>query len=1334
MPQGSDTFRPIHARTSVNPRPLVFLALLLALPAAGAAQPAARIADLTTAGYTGSVPGQFALFAGVTYFRARDEANGFELWRTDGTAAGTRLVEDLVPGPDSSSPRAFTVAGDRLFFVAAGTLWKTDGTSAGTVRVQPGLRDPLDLVALDGILYFTVDQPGFGRELWRTDGTTDGTSMVKDILPGPVGAYPWFTVAFQGALYFGAIGPEGDEVWTSDGTEAGTVLVRDLVPGPAGSDPLHLTVAGGLLFFTADDDVNGREVWKTDGTGAGTVMVLDIAPGAFGQIPSMTPAAVGSRIFFGADDGVAGSEPWVSDGTIAGTFRLRDVQPGAAPSFPVAFTAVGDAAYFTADDGSNGTEVWRSDGSSAGTAMLGPVSAGSETPYGLTSWGGALFFSADDGTHGRELWRADGTALTLFDLNPGPLGSESDAIYPAGDAFYLGATPAGQDPALSFGEPWISDGTPAGTHLLAALQPGASSSMSYGVAFADAYYFLLSQPATGYELWRSDGTAAGTQLFLDLWPGPQSGFPASFVVKGGLLYFLGRDAAGAALFRTDGTPTGTSVVKRFPEDAGGTGVRPMVLAGDRLFLIASTSAAGPELWTSDGTEAGTVLVRDLNPGPTGSLARELTPLGQSVLFVAFDGAAFGLFASDGTTPGTVRLTPATAASPSGLVAAGGRVFFIDDDPTHGREPWVTDGSAAGTGLLGDLVPGPGGSLPFGFVALGGGVVFTALHPSAGHELWHSDGTPGGTALVADLVPGPAGSSPSGLVATGAFVFFAADDGITGREPWRTDGTPAGTSRLADLWPGADSSLSTLGARGAWGGAALFAAATPGRGAELFRTDGTPAGTRLVQDIGPGESSAGIEADGPGNELTPAAGRLFFRAVDEAGREPWSLLPELAVGDATAVEGALATFTVVLEPPVDRPVSVAFATADLTATAGSDYVPVSGTLTFAPGEASRTVAVTLLDDGLVEGQERFALTLGAAQAAYVRDGSGIGSIADDDAAPALSVGDAAVDEGDAGQTTATFVVTRTGSTASATVVPYATFDGTAIAGSGNDFQHVSGDLTFPPGVATRTVDVPVLGDVADEPDERFLLVIGPAPGATIARGVGYGTIRDDDGADVRLRELGHGATVREHLPAGAAPVEQLYLIVRDPHGSCEIVLDEASGDLGDAGPLLQRVAPDLSTVLQESVPAGAGPARSLRMVNDLDVPLVSYVRVRSAGCTTDCGDDDVYRLRVRDTTGRVPRFNASGGQATVVLLQNRSDGALAASVTYWKDDGTEGSSPLVTIPPRGIAVVPTPSLSVGDSGSLTVAHDGAYGALAGKAVALDPRTGLAFDTPLETRPR
>lgn len=1313
-------------------RPLLFCAASL-LAASAHAQPAARMADLTTVGYTGSVPGGFTQFGNAVYFRASDDANGSELFRTDGTTEGTGLLVDVLPGPALfAAPQRFSVAGGRLLFVGGASLWRTDGTAAGTALVTDRPRDPRDLAVRDGILYFSAIDEAHGRELWRSDGTDAGTYMVKDIRPGVPGSAPLYLVARGDAVYFAAVAAEGDELWRSDGTEAGTVLVRDIRPGPASASPRNLAVAGGTIFFTAYTDAFGFELWTSDGTFAGTTLVADIWPGDLGQGPAVVFGVAGARVYFQAEDGATGREPWTSDGTTAGTFRVADLRAGGGSSEPVAFTAAGGGVYFVADDGTNGYEVWRTDGTSAGTAMLGPAAASGQIPYGLTAFEGALYFSCDDGVHGTELWRADGAALTLLDLNPGPLGSMPDSLRVAGDALYFGAVPVGGDPALSFGEPWISDGTLAGSRMLRALRPAASSSMSYGVAYGGAYYFLLTQPATGFELWRSDGTAAGTQLFLDLWPGPQSGFPASFVVKNGLLYFFGRDAAGAALWRTDGTAGGTTAVKRFPEDAGGTGAPPMVLAGDRLFLVAATSATGAELWTSDGTEAGTVPVADLNTGPSGAIVTELTALGDRVVFRALSAGSFGLWRSDGTAAGTVRLTPASASSsPRSVTTAGGRAFFVEADATHGDELWATDGTVAGTALVRDVDPGPGSSLPDTLAALGASVLFSARDAAGGRELWRSDGTAGGTVRVADIRPGAAGSDPSRLSSNGAFVVFDADDGVSGREPWRTDGTVQGTFRLADVWAGPGSSMFHPSRGAAWGGLTFFAAATPGHGAELWRTDGTAVGTRLVQEIGPGESSAGIPFDGPGGGLTPAAGRLFFRAVDEAGLEPWSLLPELSVSDAAAAEGGTATFTIALEPPVERPVTVAFATADLTATAGPDYAAASGTLTFAPGQASRTVAVTLVGDGLDEGDERFTLTLASPQGAFVRDGTGVGTIVDDDAPPSVSVSDAAVDEGDAGQTTATFTVTRTGSLAAPTVVSYATFDGTA---DTSDFVHASGDLTFAAGVATRTVDVRVLGDLADEPDERFLLVAGPVSGASIARGVGYGTIRDDDGGAIGLRELAPGTTLRERLTPGPGPVENLYVLVRPPHGSVEVALDEASGDLGDAGPLLQEVAPDLASVLGSSTAAGVGFARSLRLVNTLDVPLLSYVRVRSAGCTTGCGADDVYRLRVSDTTGRIPRFNAAGGQTTVVLLQNRSDASVAARVTYWTDAGGEDWTAAVDVPARGVAVVPPPFFVVGGTGSVTVAHDGPLGALAGKAVGLDPATGLAFDTPLETAPR
>jgi len=127
-------------------------------------------------------------------------------------------------------------------------------------------------------------------------------------------------------------------------------------------------------------------------------------------------------------------------------------------------------------------------------------------------------------------------------------------------------------------------------------------------------------------------------------------------------------------------------------------------------------------------------------------------------------------------------------------------------------------------------------------------------------------------------------------------------------------------------------------------------------------------------------------------------------------------------------------------------------------------------------------------------------------------------------------------------------------------------------------------------------------------------------------------------------------------------------------------------------------------------------------------------VRSLGCATDCGADDTYRIRVRETTLRASRFNDSGGQRTVLILQNRTDAPVTALASYWRADGTRIAGVSLTVAARGSAAVATPAAAQGASGAITVAHDGALGAVAGKAVALDEATGLAFDTPLETRPR
>jgi ELWxxDGT repeat protein len=227
-----------------------------------------------------SWPTEAAVLGGLLVLALSDTVHGWELWRTDGTAAGTLLVLDIHPAGDSS-PTRFTRVGSKLVF------WADDGAH--------------------------------GSELWVTDGTAAGTALLKDINPGPAGS-PGFrsTVLGSTAFFFAFDGVHGYEPWKTDGTGPGTVLVRDVAPGPAGSMLVEsFAAAGHEVFFTASDHVAGRELWRSDGTEAGTTRVTDLVPGLVGgAIPFFIGAnrtvlaRSGGRVFFTATDGTTGYELW----------------------------------------------------------------------------------------------------------------------------------------------------------------------------------------------------------------------------------------------------------------------------------------------------------------------------------------------------------------------------------------------------------------------------------------------------------------------------------------------------------------------------------------------------------------------------------------------------------------------------------------------------------------------------------------------------------------------------------------------------------------------------------------------------------------------------------------------------------------------------------------------------------------------------------------------------------------------------------------------------------------------------------------------------------------
>ncbi|HSE25690.1 MAG TPA: Calx-beta domain-containing protein [Pyrinomonadaceae bacterium] len=260
--------------------------------------------------------------------------------------------------------------------------------------------------------------------------------------------------------------------------------------------------------------------------------------------------------------------------------------------------------------------------------------------------------------------------------------------------------------------------------------------------------------------------------------------------------------------------------------------------------------------------------------------------------------------------------------------------------------------------------------------------------------------------------------------------------------------------------------------------------------------------------------------------------LFATSVDVAAQQP-----SISVRDATVVEGnsgtSQATFVIALSAPASQSVSCSFATANGTATAGSDYVSASGNVTFAVGESEKPVVVLVNGDTVDETQETFFLDISNVQNATVGSSRGTGFINDDDG-PTITINDVSVTEGNSGTKPATYTLTLSGSSVEAIAVRVVSTAGTATAAS--DYNSIDLVVIFQPGIVTRTFDVTIIGDTNPEPNETFVVNITEAFGTTPADGQGAGTIVDDD-ISLMLEELGP-------VPQQAAAFES-FLLTRDP---------------------------------------------------------------------------------------------------------------------------------------------------------------------------------------------
>jgi hypothetical protein len=226
------------------------------------------------------------------------------------------------------------------------------------------------------------------------------------------------------------------------------------------------------------------------------------------------------------------------------------------------------------------------------------------------------------------------------------------------------------------------------------------------------------------------------------------------------------------------------------------------------------------------------------------------------------------------------------------------------------------------------------------------------------------------------------------------------------------------------------------------------------------------------------------------------------------------------------------------------------------------------------------------------------------------------------------------------------------------------------------------------------------------------------------------------------ELSHGYELLDDLDSATTGAEggnvdtDVYRISQKPFSSYEVVVDSTSGDIG---PTLQvdRIDFATSAVIQPSLPIGVGFSRSLRWMNATAAEVnTEAVRVMSGQCTTNCGPDDVYFIRGYETTYSVPRFNNFGTQITVLLLQNPTNYTINGNIYFWDVNGIQVGSTGFTLAAKQLQVLNTSTVpgANGVGGAVTIAHDGRYGDLSAKTVALEPATGFSFDSPALPRIR
>jgi Calx-beta domain len=418
--------------------------------------------------------------------------------------------------------------------------------------------------------------------------------------------------------------------------------------------------------------------------------------------------------------------------------------------------------------------------------------------------------------------------------------------------------------------------------------------------------------------------------------------------------------------------------------------------------------------------------------------------------------------------------------------------------------------------------------------------------------------------------------------------------------------------------------------------------------------------------------------------------------------------------------------------------VSYYAEEATAHRDVDYDTSFGTLHLPAGAAHGTtfsIEVGLREDVVDEHDEVFEIRLAASGGVQLGlPASHFVTIVDDDPPPSVIVSDSATEEGACTWRTLSFRLSLSSPSERRPTVSYATADASAVAPG--DYLSRSGTLTFHPGETFLHVSVPVRDDPELEPDEVVRLLLSDVSYATLPDPEGAGTILANDAMPLaRVNgQLTHGTTFTGNLgPADGTPDEDYYALVPDPGASLEVLIEGT----GRVAPALIDVNCSGLSPLGPTIP-GTGSVVSVRSEGSSPAPYAietARLRIRASDCGVfPCTADDAYRITMRDTTYSVERVVHDETQSSVLIVQNRTDSTVFGTFRLFRPDGTMVNTLFgLKLNARGSEVIDLGGFMSGTA-SLTLTHNGPYGALAGKVVVIEPSTGLVSESPLQHRRR